>query len=306
MIKKFTWIALISSQFIFSQDTNDIAKTPEQIAAEIAKKAAEKTFNDTLLLGAAAYSTIKIGRTVYKVGQSIIPKTPDEKAQTQAIKREIILLQTEANFTKCLVENALRPCQKDWFPSACQQQSESFIKIIGSGAHRLIQHEFTPASKRILAMEAESDKLKAELDKSTRPGMSTTKKVVIGGLVIGGGLVVGTFWWLGAPAVTAKLIAAKGVVTTVTAVAIEKANEAASNISPSASIKSFVALERGDKFRHVGGVIIGTAGVIENVEFATNMIYTSDEEQLINLRTARQAQPPLFDRMKSAHIKDPK
>lgn len=302
MFKKTAWIALFCAQSILSQ----AMQTPEQVAAELAKKAAEKTFNDTLLLGAAAYSTIKIGRTVYKVGQSIIPKTSVEETRTQAIKNEIQILKTEADFKRCLVTNALVARQEHWFPKECKQQANLFSRATGIEACNSIKHEFVTSSSKILAIKAETDKQKTELEKSTRPGMSTTKKVVISGLVVSGGLVVGTFWWLGVPAVTAKLIAAKGVVTTVTAVAIEKANEAASNISPSASIKSFVALEREDKFRHVGGAIIGTAGVIENVEFATNMIYTSDEEQLINLRTARQTQPPLFDRMKSAHINDPK
>ncbi|HLB94301.1 MAG TPA: hypothetical protein VJJ81_03555, partial [Candidatus Babeliales bacterium] len=78
------------------------------------------------------------------------------------------------------------------------------------------------------------------------------------------------------------------------------------NLNPRTAIASFAALESGDKLRHVGGAIIGTAGVIENVEFVTKVAYTSDEERLAQLIAARQTQAPLFERMKAAHIKDPK
>src|SRR3990167_1345609 len=213
MLKKTIWIALIFSQFICSQTE----KTAEEIAAEAAKKAAEQTFNDTLLLGGAAYSAIKIGRTAYKIGLTLIPKTSIEEVRTQAIKNEIEILKTEADFKKCLVDNALATRQEDWFPSECKQQANVFSQTNSMKEYKSIKHEFIESSSRILVA---LEKNKAELEKSKQPGMSTTKKIIVGGLAVG---TVGAFWWLGGPAIImAKLVAAKGVVTTVSAVAGER------------------------------------------------------------------------------------
>lgn len=300
MLKKTAWIALLCAQFILSQGA--------ETSKAIAKKIALERFENTCLTSSAIYSALKIADTAYKVGKAVTPKDPVEAVRAKAVKNGVQFLEAEESLKKCLVDNVLRSRQNNLFPSACRSQMESFGKIASIEELNTIQHEFVESSSRILAMSTELEKRKEELEKSRQPGMSTTKKVVIGGLA------VGVFWWLGGPAIVAtKLIAAKGAIVTATAgatvIAADVATvaiETVSNIDPRAAVTNFAALEKGNQFKQAGGVIIGTAGVIEKVEFVTNMVYTSDEERLTKLLAARQMQPPLFDRMKSAHIKDPK
>lgn len=299
MINKFAWIALIFSQLILAQNTNVSGRQSESGKTTTPPTVLEKTF---VAVDTTA-SALKIANTTYRIGKSIIPKTPDETARAQAIKREITLLQTEADFTSCLVKNTLTPCQGSWFPSACRQQSESFIKIIGPGAHRLVQHEFTSASKRIWDM---SDKSK----KTESSGMSTKTKVVVGGLAVGG--AVGAFWWFGGPAfVIAKLAALKGSVTGIavgtSAISSSAAMESgAESISTISSIGTGAAIISSEQVARTASAIRTTASVINNVEVIASVVYTSDEERLAQLIIARQTQAPLFDRMKAAHIKDPR
>ena len=229
------------------------------------------------------------------------------------INQQINILKTEEKLITCVAKNAYNNHKKDQLPVDCHQIAEEFAGFAGLERYHSFESEFNLAINDLPLLSEKESK---------NQGMSLTKKVVIGGVVVVGATAI---FLVCAPIVVPGTIVAKAA--TVITVSIKEAavttvvkisatsSATKSGITTAAALvaertdsiykkskENFDKLPLADKVIIIARAADAAELIHQSAEYIGPYVFESAEEELIKLTRMKEMSQSLRDRIKEAHF----
>lgn len=233
-----------------------------------------------------------------------------QKFKDAFISQQIRIMRAEEELIRCVVKNAYSPREKDQLPSDCTKMAEAFAGSSGFIRYNSFVSQFNEAMSELPSSLPPLPEKQTE----KKQGMSTTKKVVIGGTAV---VVTVGVALVSAPILFPGTIAAIKAKAIIVAIKAAGAKIAALSATTKATVVATVTETAGTLYKEAKGSfdrlplsdkVATVAEVISRVEKAhaeagsPSLFGSAEEEELKQLMRMREMGRSLADRIKETHF----